>query len=271
MANERPANERPAANAAEKSPEKPSGPRRSHRSARSGNRSGHAANALARKPVRWIWREYMLQLSVVILGIVVTFAGSGAIERWKRARQVRTTMLLVYEELKTNLTLRNACCEKLRFDQNGMLMFDHYGRRVDLIPEDSLERYATLLGTMRAIEVQNDAFEVLKSSGVIQYVGDKELLMQVLGCYRQLGTFAARVDSYNRSKINAINHFSASEVHADFHLEPRTLWRALLRDPVCNSFIGMSTYYVGYPEYLRSDIADVEKTIAAIHEKYGFE
>lgn len=263
-------NEKPA-NALEKSPGKPAGRRPGRRSARSGNRSGQSGSAPARKSRRWTRREYMLQLSVVILGIVVTFAGSGLIERWKRARQVRTTMQLIDEELKTNLSLRNACCEKLRFDQNGMLMFDHYGRNVDLIPEDSLDRYVTLLGTMRAFEVQNDAFEVLKTSGVIQHVGDKELLMQVLGCYRQLEAFADRVDSYNQSKINAINHFSAGGVHADFHLESRQLWRVLLRDPVCNSFIGISAYYVGYPEYLRSDIAGVEKTIAAIHEKYGFE
>lgn len=265
------ANERPAANAAEKSPGKPSGRRSGHRSGRSGSRSGQSGSAPARKPGRWTWREYMLQLSVVILGIVITFAGSGLIERWQRQRQVRTTMLLVYEELKTNLGLRDNCCEKLRFDQDGMLMFDHYGRNVDLIPMDSLDRYVSLLGTMRSVEVQNDAFEVLKSSGVIQFVGDKELLMQVLGCYRQLGTFADRVDSYNQSKINAINHFSASDVHADFHMDSRQLWRALLRDPLCNSFIGMSAYYVGYPDYLRSDIAGVAKTIAAINEKYRFE
>ena len=33
----------------------------------------------------------------------------------------------------------------------------------------------------------------------------------------------------------------------------------------------MSAYYVGYPDYLRSDIAGVAKTIAAINEKYRFE
>lgn len=42
------------------------------------------------------WREYALQLSVVIIGIVVTFAGSGLIERWRVAREVRATMLLVH-------------------------------------------------------------------------------------------------------------------------------------------------------------------------------
>ena len=41
-------------------------------------------------------------LSVVIIGIVVTFAGSGLIERWRVAREVRATMLLVHAELETN-------------------------------------------------------------------------------------------------------------------------------------------------------------------------
>lgn len=262
------ANEHQAAGAADKAGGKPAH-RSRHRSGRSGRPAAGAP--VAKSGLRWTWRDYALQLSVVVIGIVVTFAGSGLIERWQRARQVRTTMLLVYEELKTNLGLRDNCCEKLRFDQDGMLMFDHYGRNVDLIPTDSLDRYVSLLGTMRGVDIQNDAFEVLKSSGAIQFVGDKELLMKVLGCYRQLATFKARVDSYNQSKINAINHFSAGGLLADFHMESRKLWRALLYDPVCNSFIGMSAYYVGYPDYLRSDIAGVEKTIAAINDKYRFE
>ena len=198
------ANEHQAAGAADKAGGKPAH-RSRHRSGRSGRPAAGAP--VAKSGLRWTWRDYALQLSVVVIGIVVTFAGSGLIERWQRARQVRTTMLLVYEELKTNLGLRDNCCEKLRFDQDGMLMFDHYGRNVDLIPTDSLDRYVSLLGTMRGVDIQNDAFEVLKSSGAIQFVGDKELLMKVLGCYRQLATFKARVDSYNQSKINAITIF----------------------------------------------------------------
>lgn len=62
---------------------------------RTGRRSGSPL-------FNWTWRDYALQLSVVIIGIVVTFAGSGLIERWRVAREVRATMLLVHAELETN-------------------------------------------------------------------------------------------------------------------------------------------------------------------------
>lgn len=58
--------------------------------------------AVGKPAFNWTWREYALQLSVVIIGIVVTFAGSGLIERWRVAREVRATMLLVHAELESD-------------------------------------------------------------------------------------------------------------------------------------------------------------------------
>ena len=87
-----------------------SGERQNLRTAdsRSGNygRSGSSrpadGTAVGKPAFNWTWRDYALQLSVVIIGIVVTFAGSGLIERWRVAREVRATMLLVHAELETN-------------------------------------------------------------------------------------------------------------------------------------------------------------------------
>ena len=80
----------------------------------------------------------MLQLSVVILGIVITFAGSGLIERWQRQRQIKTVMKLIVEELRETRRMVQHCTEKLIYDRNGMLMFGRYGKEVDKIPQDSL-------------------------------------------------------------------------------------------------------------------------------------
>lgn len=265
------ANERPAANAAEKSPGKPSGRRSGHRSGRSGSRSGQSGSAPARKPGRWTWREYMLQLSVVILGIVITFAGSGLIERWQRQRQIKTVMKLIVEELRENRRMVQHCTEKFIYDRNGMLMFGRYGKEVDKIPQDSLLYYNSIW-SLRDVVFMDDAVEVLKLSGLISTIRDKDFLMRILGCYRGLDGFAKNVDSYNRFKMDALKHYYAENKVGDFGLtDLRNDWKQLLDDPMCNSFIGSSACYFGYGDYLWHDIAGVGKTIAAINEKYRFE
>ena len=69
-------------------PDNPQGGSQSGRPAGSSGRSGSsrpvAGTAVGKPAFNWTWRDYALQLSVVIIGIVVTFAGSGLISRWAR-------------------------------------------------------------------------------------------------------------------------------------------------------------------------------------------
>lgn len=225
---------------------------------------------------KWTWREYALQLSVVIIGIVVTFVGSDLISRWSRQRQVRTVMRMIVGELNTNREHLDRCCDRLILDRQGMLMFDCYERDVERIPADSLERYMSMLGSTQDFLPQSDALEVLKTSGAIQSVRDNGLLMQILGCYRALEEFGREVDNYNRRKQEAMDHFLANAspelLNRYSSLGFREAWRAMLADPLCVSFVGMMANYFEYDynDYLTGDIGGCRKTIAAINEKYRF-
>lgn len=220
------------------------------------------------------WRDYTLQLSVVILGVVITFVGSGLIERWRQARQVQTTMHLIVRELTYNRSQLNYVCEKLRYDRQGMLMFDSYRTDIDRIPTDSLERYVLLLGAVRSPAFQTDALEVLKSSGVIQYVGNKELLMQILGCYRELDRFEENVALYNKRKLDAVDHFFAGSKAAGYNSsDVREMWRSMLEDPLCAAFIGSSASFFGDSGegYFDRSEARVGESIHALCNEYGIE
>ncbi len=222
---------------------------------------------------RWTWRDYTLQLSVVILGVMVTFVGAGLIDRWREARQVRATMHLILQELDYNRSQVAFVCEKLRYDRQGMRMFDRYGMDVDRVPADSLKRYMLLLGAMRSPAFQTDALEVLKTSGVIQAVGDKELLMHVLGCYRELNSFAENVTLYNKRKLEAMEHFYAGGSAKGYDAsDPREAWRLMLADPLCESFITTSASFFGNGDesFFDRAVARVEDAAAAVRDQYGF-
>ncbi|MFR0895039.1 MAG: hypothetical protein ACLSGF_09485 [Alistipes onderdonkii] len=107
-----------------------------------------------RKPAfNWTWRDYALQLSVVIIGIVVTFAGSGLISRWASQRQVRTVMQLVVSELEQNREMLRDVYSNLDYDRRGMLMFMEYDELED-IPADSLAHYSLLLSYLPSYRPQ---------------------------------------------------------------------------------------------------------------------
>lgn len=219
----------------------------------------------------WTWRDYTLQLSVVIVGIMVTFIGSNIISNRSQQRQVKATMQLVVEELKTNRKELASICEKLRHDQNGMRMFKQYEMNSDKIPTDSLERYMSIIGSMRDLSPRHDALEVLKTSGVIPSVGDQQLLMDILGCYSWLDNFSINVDSYNQRKRESLNHLFANTPKLNVSIEaPRQAWKIMLKNPMCSSFIATSAYYFGDKDYFTESIARIGKVIEMVSLKYGF-
>lgn len=222
---------------------------------------------------KWTWREYLLQLSVVIAGIVVTFVGSGQIERWRQAHEVKVTMQLVYDELKTNRTELERICKKLRYDRRGMLMFQDYGMDVDKIPTDSLEKYMFIIGSIKDLLLQTDALEVLKTSGVIPSIGDKQLLMETIGCYRTLDGFNVTLKFYNQRKIDAMNHLFANSKMLRFSSDnPREGWGYMMSDPMCSAFIGTAAYNFGEDETFFDDLLlSVDKTTDVLNDKFDFE
>ncbi len=219
-------------------------------------------------------RAFALQFAVVFLGVLVTFVGSGIIERWRQARAVRTTMQLVAGELEYNLDRMRSVCDKLRFDRRGMLMFERCGMDPDRIPEDSLVHYAALAGGVRTFSLQDDALEVLKTSGLASSVEDKRLLMELLGCYREMEDFRDNVAAYNRRKIEAIDHlFAGSDLSAAAASAPRDAWRTMLADPMFANFIASSsTFFGGGDEtYFDRLLGRVETTLRTVGAQYGAE
>jgi len=247
-----------------------------HRPGRSGRPGGHvpAGNGNERNASPHLkWREYVIQLSVVIIGIMVTFIGSDLISRWSRQRQVKTIMQLVVEELKENRKSLDYVCEKLEEDQRGMLLIREYDFNLDTIPVDSLDAYRYLLGGMRSLKVQSDALEVLKTAGVIPSLGDKTLLMEILKCYSEQNEFRAQVESYNKMKMNGVNHMQANPQQLRIaEDDPRGMWKEIMADPVCASFISSAVYYFGMGgDYFARMRRMADDVITAIVGKYGFE
>lgn len=244
--------------------------RRSGSSGRSGSSRPVDGTAVGKPAFNWTWRDYALQLSVVITGIVVTFAGSGLISRWVGQRQVRTVMQLVVSELEQNREMLRDVCSSLDYDRRGMLMFMEYDRLED-IPADSLAHYSLLLSYLPSYRPQQEALEVLKSSDIVSAVGDKQFLADIFGCYNRLNDFRENVAMYSGRKQDAQNHLFINT--PGFSLAPTGTsgsWKIIFEDPLCAAFIGTSAYFFGGGDYFGRTIQAVDDVIASINNKYRF-
>ena len=239
-------------------------------SGRSGSSRPADGTAVGKPAFNWTWCDYALQLSVVIIGIVVTFAGSGLISRWVGQRQVKTVMQLVVSELEQNREMLRDVCSSLDYDRRGMLMFMEYDGLED-IPADSLAHYSLLLSYLPSYRPQQEALEVLKSSDIVSAVGDKQFLADIFGCYNRLNDFRENVAMYSGRKQDAQNHLFINT--PGFSLAPTGTsgsWKIIFEDPLCAAFIGTSAYFFGGGDYFGRTIRAVDDVIASINKKYRF-
>ena len=154
------------------------------------------------------WREYALQLSVVIIGIVVTFAGSGLIERWRVAREVRATMLLVHAELETNRADFMQVWDYQQWEMRACKFLTDNRRDLKRIPSDTLASFDPVYGRIHFFHPRRDAFEVLKNSGLMSSVPDKDFLLAVTQGYAVLADLEENISMYYQLKLTAQNDMS---------------------------------------------------------------
>ena len=51
---------------------------------------------------KWKPGEYVRQTSIVVIGVLITFVGSELVTRYSEQKDIKSTMLLIRDELKSN-------------------------------------------------------------------------------------------------------------------------------------------------------------------------
>ena len=256
-----------------------SGERQNLRTAdsRSGNygRSGSSrpadGTAVGKPAFNWTWRDYALQLSVVIIGIVVTFAGSGLIERWRVAREVRATMLLVHAELETNRADFMQVWDYQQWEMRACKFLTDNRRDLKRIPSDTLASFDPVYGRIHFFHPRRDAFEVLKNSGLMSSVPDKDFLLAVTQGYAVLADLEENISMYYQLKLTAQNDmskdFSEKQRERFYTGDMYERWECIFSVPCFAEFMLTAPYY--FPEgYIEGLLADVDRSIRAIEAKY---
>ena len=186
------------------------------------------------------WKSFFSELIAVILGIVITFAGQGIIDRAHNRKEVRSALQLVRTELVSNrqdiAELRDILEQVQQSAQylvdNSELLKDVHS--LDSTALNTVTYHQGMVYAEVSVTLPHDALELLKTSSIFQKIGDNTLSMKIIRAYDCCQVMVESID----------RHFIAKTAQTDENL-PNWL---LLHSPL---------------PYI--DPADLDKAITAIN------
>ncbi|MCC8036383.1 MAG: hypothetical protein LIO77_10770 [Rikenellaceae bacterium] len=154
-------------------------------------------------PYRRSWRRiriYLRELSVIIVGILITVMITGIVSNFSRQRELRGMLSRVTEELRQNVDAVNHAREYYAREQRGFDILKSSMDNILTVPTDTLEKYRFIIGSIHSLETKNDAYEVLKNSILTQYIRKKGLMTELSAAYGRLDILGKQLDEYSSQK-----------------------------------------------------------------------
>ena len=135
------------------------------------------------------WKSFFSELVAVILGIVITFAGQGAIDRAHDRKEVRSALQLVRTELISNRQDISYLRDYLnQAQQSAQYLVDNPEllKHIDRLDSATLKTVTDHQGMVLAevsVSLPHDALELLKTSSIFQKIGDNALSLKIIRAY----------------------------------------------------------------------------------------
>ena len=148
------------------------------------------------------WKSFFSELVAVILGIVITFAGQGAIDRAHSRKEVRSALQLVRTELISNRqdiadlreTLEQVQQSAKYLEDNSELL-----KNIHNLDSATLKTVTYHQGWVYAevsVTLPHDALELLKTSSIFQKIGDNSLSMKIIRAYDTCQNIVESIDRH---------------------------------------------------------------------------
>ena len=135
------------------------------------------------------WKSFFSELVAVILGIVITFAGQGIIDRAHDRKEVRSALQLVRTELISNRQDISYLRDYLnQAQQSAQYLVDNPEllKHIDRLDSATLKTVTDHQGMVLAevsVSLPHDALELLKTSSIFQKIGDNALSLKIIRAY----------------------------------------------------------------------------------------
>jgi hypothetical protein len=142
-------------------------------------------------PMQTIVR-YVRDLSIVVAGIAVTLYASDRVTGKSEKRDLSLYMNAVKIEVEENIKTLEGQIEELQPSIRYTQYLNSHDRKS--LEKDTLDSYLSACYSFSGPTFKTNAFEMLKSSGMMRLVTNKELLLQLWDIYDELGAVKETFD-----------------------------------------------------------------------------
>lgn len=143
--------------------------------------------------------KYLRELSVVVVGIAITFGISNWISSRNEKKDIKLYLTSVKMELEENIKILDSQIKVLEhLDGYSRYLLSHDKKSLDT---DTLNSYK-MIGSVVKIAFQTHAFEMFKTSGSMRLMQDKELLESLWKVYTDLELIKSELDEYYKLKMD---------------------------------------------------------------------
>ena len=146
--------------------------------------------------------NFFSSLVSVVLGIVITFAVQGRINRLQDRREVDSALRLVRTELAANRDDIGAMREFLQEECRSAAYFLENRKALSRCPADSVLYHSGVLFADVSIFLSSDALELLKMSSLFQKIGNNDLSMKIIRAYNSCSTLETALNGHIRERDN---------------------------------------------------------------------
>lgn len=218
--------------------------------------------------------DFFRNFIAVVLGIVITFAGSDLIEERKIRNEVKDALSLVKDEILLNRETIEELMEQELFEQRGACYLLQYKDSIDKASPDSIEKYGySPFQSFNPIYI-DDAMEMLKSSSLISAIENKKLATRIIQTYNTIKTAYGSFGAFMDIKLKCIEKLTdKAEVRkalAKNKLRTKMQeWDFYFTIPEGVQAVQQISYIHSYPRKMYGRYMEqIDETLAAIDEAY---
>jgi translation initiation factor 2B subunit (eIF-2B alpha/beta/delta family) len=159
----------------------------------------------------WKAGDFFRQLATVVIGIIITFGGSGLIQRAAERKEAKHLLEMVKSEMEGNAKQARGQKEWFEYEKNGAKAIRPYIDDPEALPIDTLIKYINIQSS-HLYPANSNAFSMLKSSSSIQSIKDKRFLLDLFSAYDAMAACNSNAKSYTENKSKTWqNYFDSVE------------------------------------------------------------
>jgi len=183
------------------------------------------------KNLRDYFPEFVMNFLAIFLGVLATLYLTGKITENDERKNLRLQLDALKIELNENIKSIDEVLTYLEREDSvrKYIMSVKSRKQIDV---DSLKKYNDIMQVMQIFTYKKDAYEMLKFTGSMRLINDKQKLLDIMTCYNALEEIKNGFDLISNYKLSLLNQV----LNIDFDFFD-------LRKP---AFTGLYHYFNGY-------------------------